>query len=71
MRKCENRVLVLDRRSVNRRGGMQRSSSTAGPIERMLCSNNSVKSNPERQSLTIGPKASSFEGWHSDAMMLV
>jgi len=62
-------VFRVARRSLINLSGVESRSSTAGPIESMVCSNKRVKSDPERHPWTTGPKRSSFDGRHVEAMV--
>jgi hypothetical protein len=64
-------VFLRDRISLTSLGGARTSSNSAGGIERMDCSNNSVKSKLERHPWMNGPKRSSFAEWQVDAIVVV
>lgn len=61
-------VFFRDRQSFTSLGGARSSKIAAGGIDRTVCSNRSVKSKFERHPWMIGPKRSSFVGWHVAAM---
>lgn len=62
-------VFVVDFQSLTNRGSATKRSKVVGPIERIDCSNRSVKSKFERHPWTAGPKASSMYGGQVDAIV--
>jgi hypothetical protein len=68
-RKRVENVFRVALRSLMSLGGVESKSNAAGPIESMVCSNNSVKSKPDRHPWTTGSKTLSFSGWHVEAMI--
>lgn len=62
------RVFFRDRSNLTSLTGVRSSKNAAGGIDRMVCSNNKVKSKFERQPRMTGPKRSSFSGSHLNAM---